>query len=652
MPRLPAAALLALLPVAACGRHEEPVETPAPPPLILISIDTLRSDRLPAYGYGAGTTPAIDRLAREGVLFEHAFSPVPLTLPAHATLLTGLQPPAHGVRDNLGYRLQTSLSVVPDLRAAGYRTGAAVSSVVLRGETGLAAGFELYDDGVAQGGGQTLAEAQRAGERTLDAVEGWIERVADEPFFLFLHLYEPHTPYEPPPPFAGGDPYDGEISAADTVLARLLELLDRLDVYERAAILLLSDHGEGLGDHGEEEHGILLHREALQVPLVLKLPAGRDAGSRVAVPVHLADVAPTLRELAGLPAGNGPDGPTLLAPPAERPLYGETYHPALRYGWSELLSVVAWPYHLIEGPVPELYDLATDPDERHDLAPQQAGHRERLARALRPLTGPLEPPFTEAAEVRDRLADLGYLDFGGGGRGDARLDPKDHLASLQRLRAAMDDLRAGRPAAAERTLAAMVEENPGSLEAWQFLGEAYREQRRWPEAYHAFSEAVALSHGAPPLLELLAESALRIGRPAEAADLLALAVSGEPDRLPARFQLVSTLTSLGRLDAAAEIAEETVARTARQNPDALFQLALVRLEQSDNRSAEGLLRQAVETAPDHGAALYQLALLLAARGADGEAVRLLERALALDPDDARLRRSLDELRHRGRGRAR
>ena len=645
MDRRPTATLAFLVAAALSGCGDGPPPSPARPPLVLVSIDTLRADRLPAYGYGHGATPALDRLARDGVLFERAFTPAPLTLPAHATLLTGLLPPEHGVRDNLGYRLTGNASVVPLLEAAGYRTAAAVSSVVLRGETGLATGFDLYDDAVAGGPGRTAAEAQRPGTETLAAVERWLRDVGTAPFFLFLHLYEPHAPYEPPPSFAGGDPYDGEIAAADAVVGHLLELLEDQGLYDTAAILFLSDHGEGLGDHGEDEHGILLHHEVLHVPLILKLPDGRDAGRRVATPVHLADVAPTLLELAGLPAREGSAGASLLASaPADRPLYAETYHPYLRYGWSELLSLVAWPYHLIEGPAPELYDLAEDPGEAANLASRAPEIRTRLLARLRPFRGALAEPFTEGEEVRQRLAALGYLDFAGGESTGPRPDPKERLPSLRLLRGALDDLREGRAAQAERALRSLVEEDPRSLEAWQFLGEAYRQQRRWEEAYHAFSEALALGRGAPPILEALGHCALELGRPDEAVDLLELAVRGDPESLPVRFALTEVLLRLERPREAATVAEETVERTAGRNPDALFQLALVELAQGRGEEAERALRRAVEVAPDHAAALYQLALVLAARASYAEAEGLLERVLDLTPDDANARRSLEEVR--------
>ncbi len=222
------------------------------PPVVMISIDTLRSDRLPAYGYGAVETPAIDRLAADGVLFERAFTHVNVTLPAHASLFTGLLPAVHGVRDNAGYRLGESIpTLAAELNRHGYATGGFVSSWVLRAWTGIDRGFDVYDDGVRFETGRQLGDLQRAGPETLAAASGWLDGVADVPFFLFLHLYEPHAPYQPPAPFAGRyeDAYDGEVAAADRVVGDLLRRLERLGLYDEALVILLSDHGEGLMDH-------------------------------------------------------------------------------------------------------------------------------------------------------------------------------------------------------------------------------------------------------------------------------------------------------------------------------------------------------------------------------------------------------------------
>ena len=292
--------LILLAPLLACAT-EDTASTDGSPPIVIISIDTLRSDRLPVYGYGEVETPAIDALAQDSILFERAYTHVPLTLPAHASLFTGLLPGEHGVRDNAGYRLDTEgRPYLPrQLSELGYRTGGAVSSFVLRSATGLGRHFDVYDDRIISPGSEL--EAERDGASTLDSIRPWVRSASEQPFLLFLHLYEPHTPYRPPEPYASrySSAYDGEIAAADRVVGDLIDELRKLGVYDRAAIVLLSDHGEGLGDHGEQEHGVLLYREVLQIPLLLKLPRSERAGTSIATPVALIDVAPTLLELAG-----------------------------------------------------------------------------------------------------------------------------------------------------------------------------------------------------------------------------------------------------------------------------------------------------------------------------------------------------------------
>ena len=372
-----ATATVALL-AALCGCAAKPPD-PAPAAeadVVLISIDTLRADHLPAYGATAIETPAIDAFGAESILFENAWSPYPLTLPAHVSVMTGLSPPAHGVRDNNGFALpEGPVTLAERLAAAGARTAGFVSSVVLRRSTGIARGFEVWDADFEKAAARPGARfAQRAGEETVRRALSWLNgRPPGERVFLFVHLYEPHTPWEAPEPWRSryADPYDAEVAWADAVVGKLLEGLRASGRYDGALIVLLSDHGEGLGDHGEREHGLLLYREALHVPLFVRLPGAARAGERVAGNVGLVDVAPTILAAIGAPPLEPADGAPLVAggaPPAPRPLYAETYFPRSQYGWSELRSVVRERLHYIAGPDPELYDLEADPAERTNLA--------------------------------------------------------------------------------------------------------------------------------------------------------------------------------------------------------------------------------------------------------------------------------------------
>ena len=309
-------ALLGVAAVAAAACRPRPGTESAPvhrnAPIVVISVDTLRADRLGAYGAAEPATPHLDALRSESILFADATSPCPLTLPAHVSLLSGLLPPDHGVRDNVGYRVAPDRPWLPRaLKQQGYATGAAVSAHVLRAGTGMEGSFDAYDDRVGgPGPREALREAERPGAATAKIALDWIEKNRERPFFFFLHVYEPHSPYEPPEPFRGRYPsaYDGEVAAADQVVGDFVSGLKRLGLYDPAIVVFLSDHGEGLGQHGEEEHGVLLYREALRVPLLVKLPGSRRAGETVAAPVSLTDVFPMVAGLVGieLPAGLSP----------------------------------------------------------------------------------------------------------------------------------------------------------------------------------------------------------------------------------------------------------------------------------------------------------------------------------------------------------
>jgi len=624
-------------------------------PVILISVDTLRSDRLPAYGYDGVETPAIDALRSEGVLFEHAYSPIPLTLPSHASILTGVLPPANGVRDNAGYRLEKDAGpTLPELLGQiGYATGAAVSAYPMRSETGLARGFDHYDDEIAEVERALMANLQRPGDETLKRALEWLDTVEEGPFFLLFHIYEPHTPREPVEPFASRypDPYDGEVATADAVVGRLLDALRERGLYEGSTILFLSDHGEGLDDHGEEEHGVLLYRESLQVPLILKLPGSFAAGSSVAQPAELIDVMPTLLELAGAEAPEGLAGISLLpfvdgdAPPelADRPLYSETFHPQLRYGWNGLRSVIQSGHHYIEGVDRELFDLAADPAERHNLLREDRRTYAALRDSLARFDSELEPPFEENSETRRALASLGYLGTSTATQEGPLPDPKEMIVRLKPLREGISLMRGRRSAEAIPLLLQATEAIPESLDGWQFLGLAYQETGRYEEALAAYQKAFELSNGAPHLAQPLAELSLRLQRWGDAATYLDLAIEDKPDDLRLRLFRTRALLFAGNLEQAAQSAEETAA-AAPENPEALYLLGAARMGRRDLDGAEAAFRKTLAVEPDYPPALSDLAVLLASQGRRQEATKLLEHLVEIQPDNRAARANLERLR--------
>jgi arylsulfatase A-like enzyme/predicted Zn-dependent protease len=493
---------LALLPLIlaaapACRPSPAPVAFPGAP-VVLVSIDTLRSDRLPAYGYGGVETPHLDRLRRDAILFESAWSPCPMTLPSHVTMLTGLLPPEHGVRNNVGFTFDGHAHAhLPGLlKARGYATAAAVSSYVLRGETGLAPLFDAYEDSLDPRSGSGFADQQRPGTLTAACAKRWIGEHAAQPFFYFFHLYEPHVPWSPPEPFRSRyrHAYDGEVAAADAVVGELLDFLREAGLYERAVVVVTSDHGEGLMDHGEEQHSILLYREAIQVPLLLKLPGQRRAGETVEAPVQLADIAPTLAELVGVLPPRTSSARSLLRASVggTRGLYAETLYPRLHLGWSELQSIVDGRFHYIHGPRPELYDVTADPGETRDIAAREPQALERLRAALaRVPSGPAAPARVDP-DVAERLNALGYLGTARDrGAGASLPNPRDMLPQLERMKQAFQLTTQRRLAEAAELLQVVVREAPANVEAWIKLGEVQLELGRFAAAATSFEAALA-----------------------------------------------------------------------------------------------------------------------------------------------------------------
>ncbi len=506
------------------------------PNVVLISIDTLRSDRLPAYGYGGVETPAIDRLARDGVLFERAFTHANLTLPSHVSLFTGLLPPEHGVRDNIGYRLDESRATLPaELRRHGYSTGGFVSSYVLRPWTGIDRGFDVYNADVQFDAGLQFGRLQRPGLETLAAASEWLDGVG-EPFFLFLHLYEPHAPYTPPSPYAEryDDPYDGEVAAADAVVGDLVRKLEQLGLYEDAVVILLSDHGEGLMDHGEMDHLIFVYREVLQVPLIVKLPGSERGGERVGANVQLADVAPTIYRLLDLDSPPGLTGEDLLAAggrsPADGPrrIVSESVYPRIHFGWSDLASVIEGDLHFIDSPDPELFRLSEDPGEQSNVIQQERAAARRLRAAVAAVDRTLQAPAADP-ETRRRLQALGYLSGGAGRVEGPFADPKSRIGVVAELSRAGRLLENGQLVEAGNAFREVLADEPQLVLAWQQLGEVLERQQQYGRALEAFQRAFEASGAAAVAAGLkAAELLLQMGRIEEARRHALAVVDGSP----------------------------------------------------------------------------------------------------------------------------
>ena len=413
--------------------------------IVVITLDTTRADYLSAYGSTRVWTPNLDRLAYDGIVFEQAVSVAPLTLPAHCSLFTGLLPQRHGVRDNADGPLKPEHETLPALlRARGYRTSAFVGSTVLQADRGLARGFDVYSDG-APADRWTPRRPDRPADAVIDEAVEWLGRNHGSPLFMWVHLNDAHAPYEPPEPYQSlypHDPYAGEIAFADSQLGRLLDALEARGLLNRSAIIVAGDHGESLGEHGENEHGMFVYQSVVRVPLIVRVPGIR--ARRVSALARLVDVMPTATELAGMEATRV-DGVSLLplltgaAKSLKIDAYSESLYPA-RFGWSPVRALRDERFKLIDAPRPELYDLDNDPGEQINLYEERPSVAAALAKRIADLDRGTERHPTNRSEVstdiRDRLASLGYTS------GSPSLpisilpnsaDPKDHITRFNEL---------------------------------------------------------------------------------------------------------------------------------------------------------------------------------------------------------------------------
>ena len=385
---------------------------PRPTSVLLVTLDTTRADRLSPYGLMDVSMPALDRLAREGIVFDQATSVAPLTLPAHTSIFTGLFPPRHRVRDNADAALSDDHATLAErLRQAGFRTAAFVASAVLDADRGLAQGFDRYH-GVGEGSQGTRAR-QRPGNEVVDEALSWLGEIGDSPFFLWTHLYDPHRPYDPPEPYRSKhvDPYIAELMFVDAQVGRLIDALERARLLDRTIVVVVGDHGESLGDHGERDHGVFVYESVLRVPFIVRVPS--VAPSRVGAVVRLVDVMPTVLGLLGMESPRV-DGVSLVPlmdgrqPDPGLEAYAESLYP-LRLGWSSLASVRDHRFKFIDAPRPELYDLARDPFEEHNIYSDRQSLGEAMRRRVSALSGNRTEVTLPSPELAQRLMALGYV---------------------------------------------------------------------------------------------------------------------------------------------------------------------------------------------------------------------------------------------------
>jgi tetratricopeptide (TPR) repeat protein len=476
-----------------------------PMPVILISVDTLRADHLPVYGYTKVRTPAIDALAADGIVFEHAYAHAPQTLPSHASILTGQLPFETGVRDNIGFTVRGDQETLAGrLRAAGYVTGGVVSAFVLRKETGISRGFDFFDDQMPPSAPDLpMGQVRRRGADSLAVAERWMQGLSSPRFFLFLHTYDPHTPYRPPDRFKQYAPYDGEIAYSDEVVGQLMAWLKDRGWYDRALIIFLSDHGEGLGDHGEAEHGLFIYDSTIRVPFIVKMPGEAGRGRRVSAPVQHIDLVPTVLDCLGLarpPALRGRSLRPLIegtgAVYGDAGFYAESFYGRYHFGWSELYSLTDARYRFIKAPRSELYDLQRDQAELHNLAADRpqvvAAARTELGRLLS--GAKVEAPGQVSKEDLERLQALGYVGTQASvpldSPAESLPDPKDKAVTLEKFRRAITLSASRNYDQAVALLREVLADNPTMKDGWLQLGVELVRAGRLPEALDAFKHLV------------------------------------------------------------------------------------------------------------------------------------------------------------------
>jgi arylsulfatase A-like enzyme/Flp pilus assembly protein TadD len=650
------------------------------PSVLLVTIDTLRADRVGAYGGPAGLTPNIDALAAQGAVFEEALASVPLTLPSHATILSGLEPPHHGVRDNGTYVFPEGRETLATrLQAAGYATGAFMAAYVLDRRFGLARGFTQYDDAIdRRQEGASVLESERRGETVVAAAEAWLGG-QHGPYFAWVHLYDPHAPYDPPSPFRekhAGALYDGEVAYADACVGRLLAAARRRA--ENLVVVVLADHGESLGEHGERTHGFFVYQSTLRIPLIVAGPGVPTR--RVPGLARTADVTPTILRLLGMDPLPQIDGMDLLASGRPRESYAETYYPR-SLGWSPLHSYRVGSLKLIDAPRPELYDLSSDPLEQRDRASTDPAQVTRLRAAL---AGARQGETSGAKsasdpEVAERLRALGYVTTGSTpvSAESALADPKDRIERWQLFEEGTWAEGRGDLASAVTTFRRLVQDEPGNatfrrslaavlrksgnaraaadalnaLEtlapddplAWHEAAVSLAAAGKLDEAVRAERRAIALGPTLPELHNHLGILLERGGALPAALEAFMAATRLDPNNARAWNNQANALRSLGQTARAAE-AYRNAARLAPRDPDPRNGLGVLAVESGDLETAGALFREILAANPALHESRMNLAVVYVRQNRVADARAELRTILGARPDRATAARAAAFLR--------
>ena len=623
--------------------------------VIVITIDTLRADHLACYGYKQVRTPNIDALAAQGTRFERAYTPVPVTLPAHSSIFTGTYPMLSGMHDFSANKLtpqQPTLASV--LKEHGYTTGAVIGSAVLDSRFGLGHGFDFYYDHFefSRLDESNLDEMERPGDVVADLTLDWLGKNYQKKFFLWMHLYDPHYPYRPPVPYSqqyASHLYDGEIAFADSQVGRLLRFLKDKGLYQKTLIVLAGDHGEGLGEHGEKTHGFFIYSATLHVPLLVHLPGGKQE-KLVSAPVSLIDVMPTVLHILKMDVPSQVQGQSLLPLISEkagekkegelRSLYAETFLPRLHFNWSELRGVRAQHYHFIDAPKPELYDLSKDPGETQNLFGEKKAvadvMRAKLAALIRNYSAGPEMAETTGLDpaLMERLKSLGYAGFSGGGNpaiGNRDLpDPKDRIQLYELISDAISDSQHGKYQDSANKLNAALKTESNSVPIHYLQGLNYYRMKNFPAAVEQLQRVIELSPDYTLALFYLGVAYAHTGQTDQSISTLKRELELDPANFTAAYDLgVAYLQKKMVSEAVTAFRQCLSVNDAYGLPHRA--LGEVLLDQGQVDEAIVQLRSATELIPQDPEAHVALARALAAKGRNDEAEEEMHKAQKSHP---------------------
>ena len=633
--------------------------------LVIITTDTTRADRLHAYGNRSVSTPTLDRLAREGVLFANAITPSPSTMPSHSSLMTGLYPIHHGVRANGTFKLEDGITTLAEhLGEAGWRTGAVISAFVLDSRFGLDQGFELYHDDLTRG--VKLSPhmfRERAAELTNEPALNWLIDHADERFFLWVHYFDPHAAYLPPEPFRENytqDLYDGEIAYVDSQIGALLAELENLGLGRKTLVVYTSDHGEGLGEHGEQTHSLLTYDPTLRIPLIVHAPERLPQGVVVERQVSSIDVVPTVLSLLGVPPLAGLDGVDLTEPPEPGPrsIYFESIAPMTLHGWAPLMGIRRDDYKYILAPTPELYDLRDDPKERDNLHEEEAEIAAELRDELVVLLG--ADPLVAAQvttnleldpEMRSQLAALGYVHTvseTSEAEARAEFDPKEMIYHWEQVQQGINLRAQGQLDEAIPILEKSVAEVEGDLFARNVLAGAYQMRGEFDRAMELYEGSAEFEPNDEGILLGMAGVQMSRGALEEAEALIRSALELESESASAYLGLGRLALLRRKPEEARALFEQAIEMDpGTSGPTGYVQIGWLELRAHRLEEARQAFREALRIDGLNGPARDGLANVLIAEQKLDEAAQMLAQALRFDPNQPRALASLASLISRG-----